>query len=1589
MRLSEFEINSVLEEGDDILPASRVTKSPVSETDIAVIGMSGKIADADNLESFWRNLIAERSSVRTLPDARKHDVENYLKLHHALDETAEQTYLEEAYLNDVDKFDYRFFGISRQEANLMDPDQRLFLETAWAAIEEAGYGGSAIEGSKTGVFVGLSNDFGEDYRKIINTYAPDAPEISIVGNIKSVIASRIAYHLDLKGPSLVVDTACSSALVALHLACKSIRNGESDMALAGTVKTHLIPIHENSKRGVGLKDINDTFAQDYRTKTFDESSDGMSIGEGVMVFMLKRLSSAIEDKDNIHCVIKGSAINQDGKTVGLTAPSNHAQAEAIVEAHRDAKISPHLISYIEAHGTGTKLGDPVEISGINRAFRKNTQRKQFCGVGSVKTNIGHLDNAAGLASFAKVALSMKYEMLPASLNFTIPNTKIAFHDSPVYVVDRTTEWSPDDESPLYAGINSFGLSGTNCHVVVQSFGSKKNRDQNEVFDCDQNQTGEAYLLTLSAKTPEALVRLGERYRHYLFGNIFSQNELYNMCSTAYYGRWHYDHRAILIFSDFSDLCTALDQYLRHGGVRQLVEGPGVKVLEQQGVEKVSQVSSARVQAQTYCKGGNVDWADLYASRPYQKISLPTYPFVRDRCWVELTEAGKELQQATSSPNSRQHPLLHRMLAETQDLKLFESRLGPALNWELAEHVVRGRYVLPGTCYIDIMLESLSDQNSTSDIHWKFQNIQFLSPFVVDNADSTKELHTKLTNIGSITKIEILSRGAQGKWSVHVTAEVENPNVREYRYREQRKKIRDATAPSETVAVEEKLLAENNLCVPVEYTKEHAEERGLFVSDRWIRCFESGYTNPATDRFLFKFSLPETYSEELQNYNYHPALFDCVINAANHLIGRGELYLPLSYHGMKVSGKLPQNVFVYLRLLNSSDSEVVQFEIRVYDPLGTICTQIEKYSVKRVADGQTLELESQKLEIFGSEQTAHPLNDLWTQDAGSVVNVRLLYIHNNCLADLVDMKALESAGYALQPIPMDRFLDSAYCMKKSLSLGNNTVTVVSARQFDSVRGSDIENLTKTFQVLQKLTRSGSLAGRNVVVLTRCAYSGAVDVCPTQSAISVMSQVAALENPDINLLTIDVDELKAEYLPRTLSFADRYELSDSLFVIRSGAIVEECQKSVSSVQKADLPLEAHGVYLLTGGTGALGRALAARLAVYAKSISVPVKIVLAGRQTGSRAIPAHESDERRNTSHYTELMTQIAAMTNPYAEISYLNLDLTNGKNLSSQLADIRSRLGPIKGIVHAAGCAGDGFLRNKSPESIQQVLNPKCVGLALLDSLTLADSVDFFIAYSSVSSIALEAGQADYAAANRYMDTVMLNRRSRGKVGLSIRWPAWSECGMALDKDAVRFDEFFEPIESEPAVDALFSCIAHQNDLPPVITVGRLSSVSSAETAASCQINLSEDLALRLQKAGESVVTDRDSKVKEVDLQDMEAPDRVMQQLGNVWGRVLMQGSFSIYESFTDLGGNSILTAQLYKELSNIWPGALDMADLFTHTTIHAQTTHLKKSINLQLIRPEDITTEDVDQQEVATTDQVILDMLASGEMSLEEAQAII
>ena len=617
--------------------------APSPDDAIAVIGMSARFAKSPNVQELWKNLAAGADLVE---EVSRWDLSRYYP-----DSAIGEYCRYGSFLDDIDRFDPVFFNISGLEANYMDPQQRLFLEECWKALEDAGYAGgesavqrptmaTTIGERRCGVYVGWC---GVDYGFLLGDNPPPQAHWGTTG---SVIPARIAYFLDLHGPAVAVDTACSSSLVAVHLACRGLLAGEMDMALAGGVSIQTTPASFLTPNKGGM------LSHTGRCYTFDERADGFVLGEGVGVVVLKRLADAVAARDNIYGVIRGSALNQDGKTNGITAPSARSQERLAREVYDSFNIHPARIGMVEAHGTGTKLGDPIEFEALTRAFRQDTDRVQYCAIGSIKTNLGHTIAAAGVAGLIKVLLALRHRKIPASLHFRQSNPNLCLEGSPFYVNTSLRDWEAETDAagrphPRLAVLSSFGFSGTNAHMAIE--------EAPAIDRAHRNRPG--YLIVLSARSFDQLRRQVEQLvGHLKDGAKREWEDCGNLSYTLLLGRKHFNHRLACIAGDTAELVHLLEQWLGAGkksaaGIPQIHvsdldgkehwEEPSLKRYGDQCIracetatdESGDYLEQLSAIAALYVQGYELEYERLFADDRYSRISLPTYPFARDRYWV--------------------------------------------------------------------------------------------------------------------------------------------------------------------------------------------------------------------------------------------------------------------------------------------------------------------------------------------------------------------------------------------------------------------------------------------------------------------------------------------------------------------------------------------------------------------------------------------------------------------------------------------------------------------------------------------------------------------------------------------------------------------------------------------------------------------------------------------------------------------------------------------------------------------------------------------------------------------------------------------
>ncbi|TMC16230.1 MAG: SDR family NAD(P)-dependent oxidoreductase, partial [Chloroflexi bacterium] len=631
----------------------RHLKNVLKKEAIAIVGMSGKYPDASHLTQFWDNLVEGKNAIRKIPPERWHGADS--------DEQSSATrgkiYCQWlGVLDEIEYFDPLFFHLSPAEAEVMDPQQRLFLEEGYKAFEDAGYSPLLLSNSKCGVYLGIMS---HEYDLLLHERS--ASGTSLLGTSFAAAAARLAYHLNLKGPALAIDTACSSSLVAMHLACQALCNREIDLALVGGVSLYLTEDSYVAMCGAAM------LSPSGQCKAFDAAADGFVPGEGVGALVLKRLADAQADHDQIYGLIIASGINQDGTTNGMTAPSVNSQIDLIAGIYENAHIDAESISYVEMHGTGTKLGDPIELQALATVFEQQTPRKQYCAIGSVKTNIGHPSAAAGVASVQKVLLQMRHKKLVKSLHFEQPNPHFDFEASPFYVNTRLQDWQTTGANPRRAAVSSFGFSGTNAHLVLEEYRPSPHLGASPAG---------LLLFVLSAKSEQQLKSYAQEMKAWLATH--EEQALPDIALTLQLGRQAMPYRLAIVADSRASLQQGLEAFVDNrpfAGVYIAQVKWGLSAHEARLFQEESdapsllrlwlQKKNLQKLAQVWVNGADLDWKLLYGQDLPYRISLPTYPFARHRYWLPacatetVQEDSREPRASLRSPS--QEPTATRLL----------------------------------------------------------------------------------------------------------------------------------------------------------------------------------------------------------------------------------------------------------------------------------------------------------------------------------------------------------------------------------------------------------------------------------------------------------------------------------------------------------------------------------------------------------------------------------------------------------------------------------------------------------------------------------------------------------------------------------------------------------------------------------------------------------------------------------------------------------------------------------------------------------------------------------------------------------------
>ena len=1345
---------------------------------IAVVGMSGRYPGAKGIDQFWANLAEERESITFFTDEELLesgvdrallDAPNYVKAKGVCEGTYE--------------FDAPFFGYNPREAELIDPQQRIFLECAWEALEHAGYDPATYEG-RIGLFggEGATKQLFEmlKYPIVKRTFGNLAV---VTSNDKDYLATRVGYKLNFRGPCITVQTACSTSLVAIVVACQNLLNYQCDMALAGGVTLSF------EEREGYFYDEGGIVSPDGHCKTFDANGQGTIFSCGAGLVTLKRLEDAIQDKDTVFAVIRGFGLNNDGAMrIGFTAPGMEGQIGVSSDAIQMADIDASTIQYVECHGTATPVGDPIEVTALTKSFRKYTDKKNFCALGSVKTNIGHTDAAAGVAGFTKTVLALKHKVIPASLHFQTPNPQINFAESPFYVNAKTTEWKRG-EHPRRAGVNSFGVGGTNAHVILE--------EAPELVDTPAGPNRSHQILVWSAKTAVALDAMTERLAVHL--DTHAEVDLADAAYTLQTGRHLFAHRRSLVCKDAAEAVAIL---------RGQSTTPMQIVHEEKQDRPVCFLFPG--QGSQYAGMGR----DLYETESVFRESV-------DRC-AEILSAPlgldiRELLFATGEDATQANEKLQQTAITQPALFTIEYSLAQLLRkWGITPSAMLGHSVgeyvaacVAGVFSLESALTLVVERGRLMQSMPSGAMVAILAPesdiaeFIAkEPATSIAAINSPLTCVASgpteaIERLEAKLQSQGVSFRRLVTSHAFHSQMMDPILEHFRAVLGKVEFSAPKIPYLSNLTgdwASADLAASPDYWVNHLRQCVKFADG-------VGELLSDTDRVLIEVGPGRALSTLAAQ---HPAksrervILSTLPHPTEDSSNSAEFLA-------KALGKMwQQGVHIDWKSLHGQARRRVQ--------LPTYPFQREQYRLALPTGREDVvkDLSQKKSDIaewfhYPSWKRIAPAESNRSDESTSWI----LFTDGVGIEERV-VESLRELGEAVVTVsPGPEFLE----------VGPDTFTIDPAnpehydRFFRLVRSSgevpghvvhmwtvphtDSDSERTTDQLLDRAFYSLVFIAQaisthfpaqpmriDVVSSDLHDVTGEGEVHPWKATALGPCKTIPHEFPHLKTRNIDIQVPKDEHKYGELTRALLFELSGSdehsIVAYRGGhrwlQSFEPIRISGSSNEAPSL--RENGVYLITGGMGGIGLVLARYLVE-----NVSARVVLVGRSS----LP-HESQwetwiakrgEQDSTSRRIRQLQQLAAAG---GEVLALQADVADIDQVRGVFAAAEQRFGAVHGVIHSAGVAGDGIIELKTREMSSAVLAPKVAGTIALDAVIADRELDFFVLCSSLTSIFGDVGQVDYTAANAYLDAYAQSKSRTSKTRtVAINWDRWDEIGMAVDK----------------------------------------------------------------------------------------------------------------------------------------------------------------------------------------------------------------
>ena len=955
---------------------------------IAIIGLSCRCAGANGPDEFWTLVSQEKNAIGNIENKEWLD---FFKRH-----SSTRVPCRYGAMEGFDYFDTQFFHISPKEAELMDPGQRVLLEESYKALEDAGYPKSRLQDQLVGTFIGTMGS------------APlegDFSHLSMLGSDTSILSARIAYYLDLKGPALAVNTACSSSLVAIDLACQGLKDRSIDFAVAGGITIYTHPGAFLSMNNAGM------LSPTGRCRPFDNAADGIVVGDGVGIVILKRLEEAEQDHDQIYGVIRGSGTNQDGQTSGITVPSFLSQCKLQESVYKKNSICVEDIQYIEAHGTATKLGDPIEIHALTESFEQFTKKKRFCAIGSLKANIGHTGAAAGVLALIKVLLSLKYKQMAPSINFEKPNDHIAFESSPVFINRSLRDWRTNSKGSRLAAISSFGFSGTNAHMVVEEysdegsgnvdghsvscdrFGSpvspnarlrvQDSRNVSEgspaVRDSELRIKGPC-LVVLSAKNEARLQEMAKNLCTYLTINPsrWKPVNLRDLAYTLQIGREAMEERLAIIVRSLQELEEKLEGFvegqkdiedLYRGQVKRNDDTLAVFAADeelQEAIEKWIQRGKYSKLLDLWVKGLVLDWSALYEELKPHRISVPTYPFSKERYWISsyANQTPNHKSQIINLKSPLLHPLVHENTSNFEEQRFSSTFTGE--EFFLADHVMKGQKILPGVVYLEMAREAIQQSVGTlteDQLRIQLKQVVWAQSMVANG-------RAQAVHIG-------LYPEENGQIQYEIYTEPKNSDEESEKVPGRSQGIVHSQGVAALSAFDERPPADLSCLLETISQRQLSSKQCYTTLKRMGIDYGSGHQGlelayVGNNQVLAKLSLPSSILESQNQFILHPSLLDSALQASIGLFLKSKMdfssayslqptafpSLPFALETLDIVGECTANMWGWIRYVSTSEhgDKIQKLDIELYNDQGIVCAQMKGFS-SRVLDTEVRPVES--------------------------------------------------------------------------------------------------------------------------------------------------------------------------------------------------------------------------------------------------------------------------------------------------------------------------------------------------------------------------------------------------------------------------------------------------------------------------------------------------------------------------------------------------------------------------------------------------------------------------------------------------------